>query len=35
MSSLSSRWLPPMISPIFGTKTSIAATVFSSGFSRI
>ncbi len=31
----SSRWLPPMISPIFATSTSMAETVFSSSFSRM
>ena len=34
-SSRSSRWLPPIISPMPGARTSMAATVFSSSFSRI
>jgi hypothetical protein len=31
----SSRWLPPMISPIPGASTSIAATVLPSSFRRM
>jgi predicted nucleic acid-binding protein len=31
----SSRWLPPMISPIPGASTSIAATVRPSSFTRM
>jgi hypothetical protein len=31
----SSRWLPPMIWPIPGANTSIAATVRPSSFSRM
>jgi len=34
-SSRSSRWLPPMISPIPGANTSIAATVQPSSFKRM
>jgi hypothetical protein len=33
--SRSSRWLPPMISPIPGANTSIAATVRPSSFTRM
>src|SRR5216683_3235009 len=35
MSSRSSRWLPPMISPIHGASTSIAATVRPSSFTHL
>jgi hypothetical protein len=34
-SSRSPRWLPPMISPIPGANTSIAATVRLSSFTRV
>jgi hypothetical protein len=34
-SSRSSRWLPPMISPIPGASTSIAATLLPSSFNRM
>ena len=34
-SSRSSRWLPPMISPMPGASTSIAATVLPSSFRRM
>jgi hypothetical protein len=34
-SSRSSRWLPPMISPIPGASTSIAAIVRPSSFTRM
>src|SRR5688500_15162543 len=33
MSSRSARWLPPMISPMPGASTSIAATVLPSSFN--
>jgi hypothetical protein len=34
-SSRSSRWLPPMISPIPDAYTSIAATVLPSSLTRM
>jgi hypothetical protein len=33
--SRSSRWLPPMISPIPGASTSVAATVRPSSLTRM